>query len=69
MLNLDQARAGGEGMLSAKKKPDGKDKNVELASKETEHAKPALFESDEQPLHLAVPEGWSVARGRKQKRR
>jgi hypothetical protein len=60
MMNLDMVRAGGEGMLSAKKKPDGKDKNVELANKETEHAKPALFESDEQPLRVSVPEGWSM---------
>jgi hypothetical protein len=55
MMNLDMVRAGGEGMLSAKKNPKGKDKNVELGDN-----MPALFETEEQPLHLKVPEGWSV---------
>ena len=59
-MNLDGARSGGEGMLSAKKKPDGKDKNVELDGGDDNA--PALFETDEQPLRLKVPEGWSVKR-------
>lgn len=58
MMNMDQARAGGEGMLAAKKKPNDKDKNVELAGGDDDT--PALFETDEQPLRLKVPEGWSV---------
>lgn len=54
MLNLDQARAGGEGLLGVKKKPDGKDKNVEM--EET----PPIFESDEKELKISVPQGWAV---------
>ena len=54
-MNLDMVRAGGEGMLPAKKNPKGKNKNVELGDN-----MPALFETEEQPLHLKVPEGWSV---------
>jgi hypothetical protein len=60
MMNIDQARAGGEGMLAAKKKPGGKDKNIELGTDDAINEAPALFETDEQPLHLKVPEGWSV---------
>jgi hypothetical protein len=59
MMNLDQARAGGEGILGAKKKPSGKDKNIELDDS-ADDTSPSLFESDEQPLKLAVPKGWSV---------
>jgi hypothetical protein len=55
MMNIDQARAGGEGMLGAKKKTSGKDKNVEMGDEA-----PSIFKSDEKPLKLAVPEGWSV---------
>jgi hypothetical protein len=56
MMNLDGARAGGEGMLAAKKKPDGKDKNIELDEQAP------IFETEEQPIHLKVPEGWSVGK-------
>jgi hypothetical protein len=55
MMNLDQARAGGEGILGAKKKPSGEDKNVEMGDEA-----PSIFETDEKPLKLAVPEGWAV---------
>jgi hypothetical protein len=61
MMNLDGARAGGEGVLGAKKKPNGKDKNVELDG--GDDSAPSLFETEEQPLHLRVPEGWSVGKG------
>ena len=54
MMNMDQARAGGEGILGAKKKPDGKDKNVEM-----EETSP-IFESEEQGLKISVPQGWAV---------
>lgn len=54
MLNMDQARAGGEGMVGIKKKPEGKDKNVEL-----EEESP-VFQSEEKKLKIAVPDGWSV---------
>lgn len=54
MMNLDGARAGGEGMVGVKKKPSGKDKNVELDEA------PPVFESADQPVKFAMPEGWSV---------
>ena len=54
-MNIDGARAGGEGMLSAKKNLEGKDKNVELGDDTS-----PIFETEEQPLHVKVPEGWSV---------
>jgi len=54
MMNLDQARAGGEGILGAKKDPKGKDKNIEL-----EEESP-VFQSEEKKLKIAVPDGWSV---------
>lgn len=52
MMNLDGARAGGEGILGVKKKDDGKDKNVELDEQAP------VFETQEQSLRLKVPEGW-----------
>jgi len=54
MMNLDQARAGGEGLVGVKKDPKGKDKNVEM--EET----PPIFESEEQGLKISVPQGWAV---------
>jgi hypothetical protein len=54
MLNMDQARAGGEGMVGVKKSPKGKDKNVEL-----EEESPVL-QCEEKELKIAVPDGWSV---------
>lgn len=54
MLNLDQARAGGEGLVGAKKDPKGKDKNVEL--EET----PPIFQTEEKKLNITVPEGWKA---------
>lgn len=48
MMNIDQARAGGEGMLSSPKKK--KDKEVKDG--------PDLFQSDEKELKVAIPEGW-----------
>ena len=46
MMNLDGARAGGEGILGVKKKANGKDKNVELDEQAP------VFETQEQPLRL-----------------
>lgn len=51
-MNIDQARAGGEGLLGVKKKANGKDKNVELDEQ------PPVFETQEKPLRLKIPEGW-----------
>jgi hypothetical protein len=48
MLSLDQARAGGEGMLSSPKKKEEEDM--------TEG--PDLFQSREQKVKITVPEGW-----------
>lgn len=56
MMNIDQARAGGEGIVGVKKKPEGKDKNVEM--EET----PPIFQSDEKELKISVPDGWSVSK-------
>ena len=53
-MNIDQARAGGEGMISAPSKKKKKDANVEL-----DESSP-IYQSQEKPLNLTVPEGWSV---------
>jgi hypothetical protein len=48
VLNIDQARAGGEGMLSSAKK-----------RKEEEAAEgPDLFQTKEQKVKVKVPDGW-----------
>ena len=54
MMNLDQARAGGEGLLGVKKKPDGKDKNVEMKEDSP------IFQGEEEELNISVPQGWAV---------
>lgn len=54
MMNLDQARAGGEGLIGIKKKPSGKDKNLEM-----EEGSP-IFQTEEKNLKISVPQGWSV---------
>jgi hypothetical protein len=59
MMNLDQARAGGEGLVGVKKNPKGKDKNVELGDDT-----PSIFETDENPLKISVPDGWSVKKNK-----
>lgn len=50
MLSLDQARAGGEGMISKqdvkKKMKDG----------------PPIFESEDKEVELVVPDGWKKAK-------
>lgn len=56
MMNIDQARAGGEGIVGVKKKPEGKDKNIEM-----EEDSP-IFQSEEKELEISVPEGWSVSK-------
>jgi hypothetical protein len=48
MMNVDQARAGGEGMASAK--IEDKDKPDEVG--------PDLFQSKEQKVKVQVPDGW-----------
>ncbi len=53
-MNIDQARAGGEGVISAPSKKKKKDANVEL-----DESSP-IYQSQEKPLNLTVPEGWSV---------
>lgn len=54
MLNIDQARAGGEGVISSISKKKKKDSNVEL-----DESSP-IYQSQEKPLKFAVPDGWSV---------
>lgn len=43
-MNMDQARAGGEGMI-AKKDAEKKDR-------------PPIFESEDEDVKLVVPDGW-----------
>ena len=48
MMNIDQARAGGEGMISkqdVKKKMKGG---------------PPIFESEDKEVKMVVPEGWKT---------
>lgn len=47
MMNIDQARAGGEGMISSVKK-----------KKKEAKKGPDLFQSEEEKLKIAIPEGW-----------
>ena len=54
MMNLDQARAGGEGVVSSVKK---KKKPTEM-----DEGAPTIFQTEEEKLKLAVPEGWSVSK-------
>jgi hypothetical protein len=56
MMNIDQARAGGEGIVGVKKKPEDEDKKVEM-----EEDSP-IFQSDEKKLRILVPDGWSVSK-------
>ncbi len=48
-MNIDQARAGGEGMLSASVKKEEEEDMTEG---------PDLFQSKEQKVQIEVPEGW-----------
>lgn len=47
-MNIDQARAGGEGMISKKDQ------------KKKEKEGPPIFESGDSPVKLSVPEGWKA---------
>ena len=48
MMNIDQARAGGEGMIS---KADQKKKQTDG---------PPIFESSDKPVKLTIPDGWKT---------
>ncbi len=48
MMNIDQARAGGEGSISKK---DTKKKMKDG---------PPIFESEDSPVKLSVPDGWKA---------
>jgi hypothetical protein len=64
MMNLDQVRVG-EGVVGAKKhKRKAKDKTPEMDDNK-DSGPPSLFESDEQELKIAVPEGWAVNKRRR----
>lgn len=57
MMNMDMARAGGEGVVGIKKKsPEMGDSNNALSSG------PQIFETEEQELSIKVPEGWHAKR-------
>lgn len=47
-MNIDQARAGGEGMIS---KADTKKKQTDG---------PPIFESSDAPVKLTIPDGWKA---------
>lgn len=47
-MNVDQARAGGEGMIS---KADQKKK---------QNDGPPIFESSDEPVKLTIPDGWKT---------
>ena len=49
-MNIDQARAGGEGMVS---KEDAKKKMKDG---------PPIFESSDEPVKLTIPDGWKKAK-------
>ena len=51
MMNIDQARAGGEGSIS---KEDTKKKKKKMKDG------PPIFESEDSPVKLSVPEGWKA---------
>jgi len=48
MMNIDQARAGGEGMIS---KADQKKKTKDG---------PPIFESEDREVELKIPDGWKT---------
>jgi hypothetical protein len=51
MMNIDQARAGGEGIIQPLKQ-----------EKEVSDLTEPVFSSQERKLNIEVPEGWSVER-------
>lgn len=51
MMNIDQARAGGEGVVGVTKKPK------KPTTPEMDEA-PSIHQSEPQPLRVSVPEGW-----------
>lgn len=56
MMNMDQARAGGEGIVGVKKSSEdvNKDKNIELDEESP------VFQGEEKKLRISVPDGWAV---------
>lgn len=59
MMNIDQARAGGEGLIGTGKKPKNKkrsEKDMEMEESST------IVQSEDKPLKISVPDGWSVER-------
>ena len=54
MMNMDQARAGGEGIVGVKKSSEDKDKNIELDEESP------VFQGEEKKLRISVPDGWAV---------
>ena len=57
MMNMDMARAGGEGIVSSDK-PE-KRKESEQEATVTSGNNP-IFSSEERHLNIEVPEGWKV---------
>lgn len=55
MMNIDQARAGGEGLIGTTKKIKKRSqKNTEMEENST------IIQSEDKPLKISVPNGWSV---------
>lgn len=54
-MNIDQARAGGEGLIGTTKKIKKRSqKNTEMEENST------IIQSEDKPLKISVPNGWSV---------
>lgn len=54
MMNLDAARAGGEGMISTSKKKKKDDPTEGISDG------PSLFQSEDQKVKIKVPDGWTA---------
>jgi hypothetical protein len=58
MMNMDMARAGGEGMIS-KEKPQKREEPEQEAT--VTGGNNPIFSSEEKPLNIEIPEGWKVS--------
>lgn len=56
MMNMDMARAGGEGVISS----DKPEKRKESEPATVTGGDNPIFSSEEKPLNIEVPEGWKV---------
>jgi hypothetical protein len=57
MMNMDMARAGGEGMVSGDKPEKRKEQEQEATVTGGDNP---IFSSEEKKLNIEVPEGWKT---------